>query len=149
MRKRKDVRIVDGTKETNRDFGKVYVLTEKDAISAWKWGLRAMGAIVRTGVQIPDEIARMGVVGVLVVGFYRLGYIPWPDLEPLVDEMLTCVQIMPTPSVPNVVRPLMPEDIEEPTTLSTLVREVFELHAGFFPKETPSTSPPEGAAASG
>jgi hypothetical protein len=142
-RKVKNVTIVD----EGRDKGKVFVLTEKDALTAWKWGIRAMLAITKTGVQIPDEMMKMGVVGILAVGLYRLQFISWSDMEPLINEMLTCVQMMPTPDRPNILRPLFPDDIEEVSTLTTLGKEVFELHTGFFPKEMPSTSPLGGGGA--
>lgn len=136
MRKIKDVVIT----EDGRDKGKVYRLTEKDAMTAWKWGIRAMLALTKTGVEVPDEVMKMGVVGILAVGLYRLQFIAWGDMEPLIDEMMTCVKIMPTPSRPDVIRELFPDDIEEVSTLTTLGKEVFELHTGFFPNANPSLS---------
>lgn len=139
MRKTKDVTITDD----GRDKGKVYRLTEKDALTAWKWGIRAMLALTRTGVQIPDEIMKMGIVGILAVGLYRLQFIAWGDMEPLIDEMMGCVTFVPSP---NIVRALFPDDIEEIGTYTALSKEVFELHTGFFPNALPSTSPADGAA---
>lgn len=125
--------------DDDRDRGKVFVLTEMDALAAWKWGIKALGAMVRHGAEIPDEITKMGIIGVLALGVFRIGYIPWPDLEPLLDELMTCVAFMPDPTRPDVTRKLFPGDIEEPTTYNRLAQEVFALHTGFFPGGDRST----------
>lgn len=119
--------------EDGRDKGKCFKITEAPAVQTDKWGLRAMLALNRNGAQIPDEIMKLGLVGVLVVGVHKLRGVLWEDLEPLIDEMMACVQIVPTPSQPNIVRGLFadPNDIEEVSTLSTLRMEVFKLHTGF------------------
>jgi hypothetical protein len=127
MRKVITVTITD----EGRDLGKVYQLTEAPAIQADKWGIRAMLALNRSGAEIPDDIMKMGLVGVLMVGVHKLRGVAWSDLEPLVDEMMTCVRFVPTPSTPNVVRNIFPEDIEEIATLSFLRREVLKLHVDF------------------
>jgi hypothetical protein len=128
MRKELTVTIAD----EGRDKGKVFRLTEKSAIEIDKWANRAIHAIVRAGGVLPDEIQKMGIIGILAVGFQRLMHIPWSDLEPLLDELITCVQIVPTPSQPNVVRKLFPNDIEEVSTLRFLREQVFALHVGFM-----------------
>ncbi len=131
-----------------RDHGKVFLLRERDAISAWKWGLRAMLALTKTGMQIPDEVMKMGPVGLLAIGLYRLQFIAWDDMEPLLEDMLGCVSMIPTPARPDVVRPLIRDgvndDIAEWGTLSVLAKEVFELHTGFFPDAIQSTSQEAG-----
>jgi hypothetical protein len=131
--------------DEGRDFGKVYQLTEAPAIQTDKWGIRAMLALNRNGAQIPDEIMKLGLIGVLVVGVHKLRGVLWEDLEPLLDEMMSCVKIVPTPDKPNVVRALFAGDIEEVSTLSTLRKEVFSLHAGFIPPAVPSKSPDAAA----
>jgi hypothetical protein len=137
MRKVITVTIVD----QGRDFGKVFQLTEAPAIQADKWGIRAMLALNRNGAQIPDEIMKLGLVGVLVVGVHKLRGVLWEDLEPLLDEMMGCIKIVPTPDKPNVVRGLVANDIEEISTLATLRKEVFSLHTGFTAPVVPSKSP--------
>jgi len=118
--------------EPGRDLGKIFKLTEQSAIDIDKWANRAQHAIVRAGGVLPDEIVKMGIIGILVVGFHRLMHIPWSELEPLLDELMKCVQIVPDPNVPNVVRKLFPNDIEEVQTLRTLREQVFVLHTGFM-----------------
>lgn len=128
--------------EEGRDKGKVYKITEASAVQADKWGIRAMLALNRNGANIPDEIAQMGLIGILAIGVHKLRGVLWEDLEPLLDEMLTCVEICPTPSARNVVRQLWadPNDIEEVSTLSMLRYEVFKLHTGFTKPVAPLNS---------
>lgn len=144
MRKELFVTIVDA----GRDQGKVFKITEAHAVQADKWGIRAMLALNRNGAQIPDEIMKLGLIGVLVVGVHKLKGVLWEDLEPLIDEMMSCVEVVPTPSQRNVVRKLFidPNDIEEVSTLSTLRMEVFKLHVDFSKAAVPSKSPDAAAA---
>lgn len=118
--------------EEGRDKGKVFKLTEQPAIIIDKWANRAIHSIVRAGGVLPEEIQKMGIIGVLAVGFQRLMHIPWSELEPLLDELMGCVQIIPTPSQPNIVRKLVANDIEEVQTLRFLREQVFVLHTGFM-----------------
>lgn len=127
-----------------RDKGKVFLLTEHDALTAWKWGSKAMAAMIRNGAVIPDEVRDGGIIQTLAVGVFQLGNLPWPDLEPLLDELMTCVQFVPTPERPDVVRKLFKGDVDEPDTYSRLAKEVYHLHTGFFPNAAPSSSRPPG-----
>jgi hypothetical protein len=133
--------------DDGRDKGKVFKLTEQSAIHIDKWANRAIHSIVRAGGVLPDEIQKMGIIGILAVGMHRLMHIPWAELEPLLDELMVCVQIVPTPDKPNVVRKLFPNDIEEVQTLRTLREQVFVLHTSFMKPADASKSPdaPAGA----
>lgn len=135
--------------DDNRDKGKVFVLTELAALDAYKWGLKAISAMIRAGADLPEELLKMGMVGVLSAGVFRLGYVPFAELEPLHDELLSCIQYMPTPERPDVVRKLFVGDVEEPTTYARLAKEVFYLHTGFFPPDYPLTSRPPGGLPTG
>jgi hypothetical protein len=143
MRKNSHITIQD----EGRDKGKVFVITEKSAIEADKWGIRALLALSKSGIPIPPEFMEMGIIGVLAVGIHRLAGVAFGDLEPLLDEMLTCVEIMPTAGRPDIIRKLMQDDIEEVKTLQTLRMEVFRLHTGFSPPAKAPESPkaPAGA----
>lgn len=132
--------------DDTRDKGKTFKITEMPALAAWKWGIRAMAAMVRGGAEIPDEISKLGMVGVLALGIFRFGHVAWAELEPLFDELLSCVEFVPEPSRPDVTRKLFPGDVEEPATFNRLAQEVFALHTGFFPGDLPSTSAGGGGA---
>ena len=115
-----------------RDRGKVFVLTEMPATRAEKWGIRALLALARAGVDIPPDIAQAGLAGVAAIGIQALNGLPFDMLEPLLDEMFTCVEIMPDAKHPDVVRKLVADDIEEIPTLFKLRKAIFTLHIEFF-----------------
>ncbi|KWO55873.1 hypothetical protein [Burkholderia territorii] len=114
-----------------RDKGKVFQLTEMPADAAEKWAIRALLAIGRAGVDLPPGIENEGIAAIARVGFGALMRIDFADAEPLLDEMMACVQIQPNPADPRIVRALIADDIEEVSTRVTLRREVFRLHTGF------------------
>jgi hypothetical protein len=131
--------------DEGRDKGKMFKLTEAPAIQADKWGIRALLALNKSGADIPDEIMKLGLVGVLVVGVHKLRGVAWEDLEPLLDEMMSCVMMVPTPSRREIIRMVMADDIEEIATLSLLRKEVFTLHMGFTAPAATSKSPEAAA----
>jgi len=113
-----------------RDQGKVFVLREMPASQAEKWAMRALLSVARSGIDI-GQAAGQGMQGIAIMGVSALLAASWEDAEPLLDEMMACIQIKPDPSNPNVVRPLIEDDIEEVQTRIYLRREVLELHVGF------------------
>jgi hypothetical protein len=120
-------------KEDGRDKGKVYRITEASAWRADRWGIRAMLAMNKRGAAIPDEILKMGIIGIMAVGVHKFSGVDWSDLEPLLDEMMGCVVLVPTPAEPRVTRAINfdSDDIEEVQTYSILRKEIFALHVGF------------------
>jgi hypothetical protein len=60
--------------------------------------------------------------------------------EPLLDELLTCVEFMPDPARPEVVRSLIDDDIEEVATIFKLQKEVLALHVDFLKGASALTS---------
>lgn len=119
--------------EGNRDGGKTFLLTEMSAAQSEKWAVRALGAITNSGLDIPPDVVSMGMGALVAVGFRGLLTMGFDEAEPLLDEMMDCVQIVPNPKDPLIVRPVDDEDIEEVTTRLTLRSEVWELHTGFSP----------------
>ena len=68
-----------------------------------------------------------------VLGLRTMLSMKWEDAEPLLDEMLGCIQIIPDPKKnPTFLRKLEEVDIEEVKTLFDLRLEVFALHTGFL-----------------
>lgn len=127
MRKTKGVTITT----EGRDKGKTFLLTEMPARQAEKWGTRALLTITRSGVNLPEDIAEAGMVGVALAGLQLLSNINFHDAEPLLDEMLTCVQFIPDPNNKGIVRFLHDSDIEEVKTIIQLRVEVLSLHTDF------------------
>lgn len=116
----------------NRDAGKVFLLTEMPASEGERWGIRALLALGRAGIEIPDGLANAGMAGVHEMGGLRLGgALHAEDVEPLMDDMMACIQRVPDPAKPDIVRALVESDIEEVGTRLRLRGEVMNLHLGF------------------
>ncbi|TAL90903.1 MAG: hypothetical protein EPN62_00775 [Candidimonas sp.] len=122
-----------------RDKGKVFVLTEMGAYQSEEWAGKAIFAMMNAGVEIPDNIADAGLAGLSAIGIKALTKVSFEAAKPLMDEMLGCVQIQPSP---NVTRALISDDIEEVATLIRLRKEVLSLHLDFFTVAGASTSAP-------
>jgi hypothetical protein len=133
-RKTENYKVID----EGRDCGKVFVLTEMPASRAEAWAMRALFALLANNADIPPGIASMGMAGMAQIGIKALSGLRWEVAEPLLAEMWSCVQIMPDPSKPHIVRPLIEEDIEELMTRVKLRAEVWKLHAGFLKAVAPS-----------
>ena len=133
--------------DEGRDQGKVFVLTEMPASRAESWAMRALLALMAGGVEVPDGFERMGMAGMAEVGLKAIAGLKWDVAEPLLAEMWDCVQIMPDPTKPHVVRRLIEADIEEIATRVKLRAEVWKLHTGFLTVVAPSISGGSPAAA--
>lgn len=120
-----------------RDKGKVFVLTELSPVAAEKWATKALFAMLNAGVDIPDNIAAAGLAGIAAMGIGALTKMPFESAEPLLDDMMQCIQIRPSPTI---TRNLIDDDIEEVSTLLTLRKEIFNLHMSFFTDGAESTS---------
>ena len=127
MRRTADITIA----AEGRDKGKAFRLTEMPARQAEEWAMRALIALARSGVEIPDNIANRGLAGIAALGFTALRGLGFSDAKPLLDEMMTCVMFIPDPKRPAVVRNLVDDDIEEVGTFFQLRKEVFQLHVDF------------------
>lgn len=131
-RKQKTV-IVPTWDGSNRDSGKAFLLTEMPAAQAEKWAVRAFLALKNSGERIPENYAGLGMVGVAIIGInvFLQGNVRMDDLEPLMDEMMVCIQAVRDPKHPNVATALVEGDIEEVATRAWLRGEVIDLHTGF------------------
>ena len=73
-------------------------------------------------------------------------HLNFDEMEPLLDQMMECVTIIPDPKVQAITRPLIEDDIEDVATRVMLRTEVFQLHvdfslAGLFLKIIPAPLP--------
>lgn len=121
MRRTETVEITEG-----RDAGKKYQITEMSAEAAEWWAFRALqaiaGADAELNLQAPlSDMAAQGIKALAKVH---------PDqAKPLLDEMMSCVQILvPATQKP---RPLLDGDVEDVKTRFMLRKAVVELHLGF------------------
>jgi hypothetical protein len=118
--------------DAGRDQGKVFVITEMPARRGHQWATRVLFGVMNAGLDIPENILEAGFAGIAAIGVKALGKLPASVAEPLLDELLGCVQAMPDPARPNVVRGLIDDDTEEILTIFKLQKEVLALHVDFF-----------------
>jgi len=118
--------------DEGRDQGKVFQIREMSASQAEMWAARALFAMARNGIDIPDDIAESGVAGLASFGVKAICGMSFDDAQPLLNEMMQCVKVMPDPNRPEVVRALIEDDIEEIGTRLKLRKEVLKLHTDFF-----------------
>lgn len=131
MRKTKTVTI----DAEGRDRGKTFLITEMPAAQAERWAMRALMAVADAGVDLPESAASAGMAGIAAIGIRAIFRIPFDKAEPLMNEMMGCVQFVADPRKPYP-RALVEDsgdgdDIEEVATRLLLRSEVFELHTGF------------------
>jgi hypothetical protein len=120
-----------------RDKGKQFIITEMPALRAERWAFRALLALAHSGVQLPEGAADGGMAVLASAGLQALNSLDFEEARPLLDEMWSCVQIVPDPKNPNIIRPLVireadGDDIEELTTIFQLRERIFRLHTDFF-----------------
>lgn len=134
-----------------RDKGKILVLTEKDADSGAKWATRAILAIGNTGMDLPDDALSMGFAGLAAIGVKALFRVSAPQLQPLLDELLTCVQLQsPNPAAGT--QPIYAGvncQLEEVKTFLTIYMAVLDLHTGFSTPDAMQTLASRQSATSG
>jgi hypothetical protein len=130
MLKKQDVTVPQWS---GRDDGKVFRITEMPAAQAEKWAWRLFIAMKGTTAQVPPEIAQLGMVGVAIRGLnsFLAADVRFQDIEPLLDEMMTCVTRVRDPAHPDVATNLIDGDVEEVQTRGWLRSEVLSLHVGF------------------
>jgi hypothetical protein len=125
----------------SRDAGKVFVLTEMPADAAERWALRALFAMQTAGIEIPDDAVNAGVAALAAVGLKAITSIPFASAEPLLAEMMACVQYEHAPG--QALQRILDGDvsqIEDVKTRLLLRAKVFELHTGFSLPVVPPTS---------
>lgn len=121
MRRTETVEITEG-----RDAGKKYQITEMSAETAEWWAFRALQAVASSNVDLNLQAPMRELA---VQGIKALAGVT-PDMaRPLLDEMMSCVQIL----VPATQKPraLLDGDIEDVKTRFMLRKAVMELHLGF------------------
>jgi len=122
--------------DNNRDKSKQFLITEMSAAQAENWAMRAILALIKDGVDMPEGFEHAGMAGMAEMGLRALQGLSWDMAEPLINEMMACVQYIPDPSKPHILRPIIDEDIEEVMTRVKLKIEVWNLHTDFLKAAT-------------
>ena len=116
-----------------RDAGKVFLVTEMPAAQSEDWGFRAVLVLINAGINIPQNAQKMGMMALMSASVSNIaGNVDWLSLKPLMDELMGCVQIIPDAKFPNVVRSIIPDDIEEPLTRAKLKKTALMMHINFL-----------------
>jgi hypothetical protein len=125
-----------------RDAGKAFLITEMYAYDAEKWARNVWLAMKGTAGFVPDDVSELGMVGIAVrtINAFLAADIDPARFDPLMDQMMTCVQIVRDPrNHPEVAMPLPHPppsptpfpDLEEVATVGWLRSEVIRIHTGF------------------
>lgn len=154
MRKTKTVTIT----AEGEDKGKTFLITRMSAWAQEDWALRAVLAMGRAGITVPDGAMQAGMIGLMSIGFSSMLRVSFEDGRALLSELNACIAYVPDPHKTDpstglpMTRPLSygdqfnDGDIVEMNTLLELRKEVAELHLGFsmtdaLSKLTPSPQP--------
>lgn len=131
----KQIVIKDG-----RDAGKVFVVTEMAARPAHTWATRAIFAMMNSGADIPDNVAAMGIAGMVMIGISGLTKVPYDLAAPLLEELLDCARFVPDASRPEVSVSADDKVIEDFTTYFTLQNAAWDVLSEPFMSAARSTS---------
>lgn len=118
------------TIEEGRDQGKVYLITEMPLIKADRWATRALLAVMKGGVDIEKLDPNMGMLGMATVAIKALSGLDPETAVSLLDELLECVQIVPTGG--NAREVVLDSDIKDLKTLFILRKEALAIHIDFL-----------------
>ena len=118
--------------EHGEDSGKNFCITKMPVMKAEKWAAKALLAIMHGNPEIPEEMASMGIIGLFQVGLNGLMKCKWEDVEPLMDEMLEYVEIIPDISKPQVKRRLFEGDIQDVRTILGIRKAIWEFNTSFL-----------------
>jgi hypothetical protein len=134
MRKKETFIPTDGR---DKEKGQHYIITEMPALKAERWALRALLALAHAGVELPAGAEGAGMQAIAHAGLKALHSLSFEDAQPLLDEMWSCVEVIPDPKRPNIIRKLVMnemegDDIQEISTIWQIRQRVFQLHTEFF-----------------
>lgn len=119
-----------------RDKNKQFKITEMSADKGERWFIRLLLALAKAGAKVPEggvEAFAASYPALLVQGIQSLQGMDFPDVEPLLNEMLTCVQYVP-PQAGIPAQQIFEGDacqISEVKTFIFLRGAVLEAHLGF------------------
>lgn len=116
--------------EKGRDAGKTFVITEMPVTKADSWAMRAIFALANAGIDIGDVKPEMGMMGFGQVALKALSSIKAEVGIPLLNELLDCVQIVPTGG--NARNMEIDSDIFDVMTLFILRKEALAIHIDFL-----------------
>ncbi|WP_338805113.1 hypothetical protein WDV76_08800 [Xenorhabdus griffiniae] len=118
------------TIESGRDAGKMFVITEMPIVKADDWAMRALFTIANGGIDIGDLRPSMGMMAIAQVAIKALSNIRAEDGIPLLNELLDCVQIVPSGGNARAIE--FNSDIRDVKTMFLLRKEALAIHIDFL-----------------
>ena len=118
------------TLDKGRDAGKRFQIKEMPAAQADNWAMRALFALANGGVDLGFD-PRMGMAAMAGFALNALGKVDPNVGIPLLNELLECVDIVPSGGAPRTLD-LSLNDIEDFANIWVLRKEVFALHTDFL-----------------
>ena len=130
--------VVSNVPDSNRDKGKLFIVTEMSAAEGEYWSTDFIHAVAQSGIVLPEDFSKLTVAGAAALGLKALGGLPRTSLDSLIARMMACVEYVPDQARPEYRRggkgqPMLDDDIEEVSTLLKLKAVVFGLMTNFFP----------------
>lgn len=119
-----------------RDTGKVFCITEMSAFDAESFAIRAGLAILKSNPSLPPNLIEkitdksISFEDIASLGFGLFSGIDYHELKPLLNDLLSCVQII-VDKKSMIKRGIEDEDIEELSTIIELRKRALGLHINF------------------
>lgn len=118
------------TVDSGRDAGKSFLIREMPVLQADKWAQRALFAIAQSGADASNVDLKGGMMEMAKFAFSAIGGIDADAGGELLDELLTCVQIIPSGGEARSM--IIDSDIEDVKTLFLLRQEALMIHIDFL-----------------
>lgn len=121
------------TMDSGRDAGKTFLITEMPLLQADRWAQQALFALARSGIETQQFDEDEGMLGMAKVALTAISHIDPLVGNELMNELLTCVQIVPSGGVARVL--IFDDDsgdIEDVKTLFMLRKEALLIHLDFL-----------------
>ena len=124
---------IDFTGSDGRDVGKKYLITEMSASKAEGFAVKALLAMGKQGIEVPEGL---GFVGLVQAGLSNLLKMDYELAAPILDEMMQCVEYIADPIHPEAKTKLTSANqdyaIEEVVTRFKLRKAIWDMHVEFF-----------------
>lgn len=114
-----------------RDKGKLFIISEMSSSQGERLTRRVLSSMLESGVYIPQGVPLTSSL-FAQIAISNIGKIRWDNIELIASELWGCVQYIPTPSKPDIIRLPYEDDIEEIITIHKLRWEAAKLNFGHF-----------------
>ena len=121
--------------DTGRDKGKTFQITEMPIMQADKWAQRALFALAGSGIDTAGINPNGGMLEMAKLAISVISRIDPQIGGELLDELLTCVQIVPSGGLARSLN--VESDIEDLKTLFELRKAALLVHIDFLTNGNP------------